>query len=249
MAVNCGRDWRDERATEKLKAWILRKLGCDVQSVELSDDQLDDAITEAQEYWLMWVGMVRAIDLDIQPETLEYAASLLGPDVNSVVDVYFDTYDDGLWDIFAWADVEVNPFQWVYEGRGGYSGLVQYMQYREDARRIVSADKDWAWDKSRRVLIISPRFSQTRKVKVIYLSRCFDYEYLNTYEWKLFRDYALAKAMKTLANIRMKYPEKPGATGTFSMDGETLYANAETMELNTEEKMRQMQHPIGIITG
>lgn len=249
MPVNCGRDWRDDRATVKLKEWLLRKLGCDVVGVELSDDQLEDAITEAQEHWMQWVGRVRSVELLVQPGTVEYSADLLGPDVGSVVDVYFDSQGDGLHDVFGWADVEINPFQYVYEGRGGYSGIVQYMMYRESAKAIVSADKDWEWDHSRQMLILSPLNSDTRRVMVVYMSRCFDYHYLRPYEWNLFRQYALAKAMKTLANIRMKFPEKPSATGAFSMDGDTMYANAETIELNIEEKLRQMSHPTGILTG
>ena len=244
----CNKDWKDERATAKVKEWILRKLGCDVVGVELTDDHLEDALMESREYWMQWVGRVRAVDLTLN-QSREYAADLIGPDVDSVTDVYFDVYDDGLRDVFGWADVEINPFQSVYEGRGGYSSIVQYEMYREDVRRIVSSDRDWQWDRARRMLIISPRDHSMNKIRVIYLSRCFDYSYLSTYEWTTFRNYALAKAMKTLSVIRMKFPEKPSATGTFSMDGETMWANAEAMEMQIEEKMRQMQRPVGIITG
>lgn len=246
--ATCGKNWKDERATGKLKEWILRKLGCDVIAVELTDDQLEDAVMESQEYWHQWVGRVRAVDLEIG-ESREYEADLLGDDVDSVVDVYFDAYDTALRDVFGWADVKINPFQQVYNGQGGYSGIVQAMMYREDAKKITSSDRDWQWDRARRMLIISPLSSGTRKIKVMYLSKCFDYAYLSSYEWNQFRQYSLAKAMKTLATIRMKFPEKPSATGTFSMDGETMWANAEAMEAQIEEKMRQMQRPVGIITG
>jgi hypothetical protein len=245
--MNCGVEWSDNRATDVVKEYILDELGCDVIGVELTDKQLESAIRKAQEYWLMWVGRVRSVDLTLT-SAREYPASVLGPDVDSVVDVYFDAYDSSLKDIFGWADVEINPFQYVYEGRGGYSGLVQYMMYRDDAKKIVSADRDWQWDKSRRILVISPENSNTRKIKVVYLSRCFDYNYLSTYEWHLFKEYALMRAMKTLATIRMKYSDKPSATGTYTMDGETMYANAEAMEMRLEEKMRLMQHPVGIMT-
>ena len=246
--TNCGRDWKDERAIPKLKAYILRKLGCDVIGVELSDEQLDDAIRDAEEYWMQWVGRVRSVDLTLSTAT-EYADTLIGPDVNSVVDVFFDAYRADLRDVYGWADVEINPFQYMFEGRHGYSGVVQYQQYRETARKIISADKDWIWDKSRRMLVISPIPEAGVKIKVVYMSRCFDYLYLNTYEWTNFREYAYCKAMRTLAHIRMKFPEKPSAMGTFSMDGESMWANAETIEMGIEEKMRSMQHPVGIITG
>jgi len=248
MAVNCGRDWSNDRATSKLKGWIQRKLGCDVIGVELTDEHLEDAVTEACEYWMSRIGRVRAVDLTLTGD-VEYDASLLGTDVDTVVDVYFDVEDGILSNMFRWADVQFNPFQMIYEGQGGYSAIDQYMQYREDAARIMSAERDWEWDRARRVLIISPREGDSQAVKVVYLSRCFDFDALSTYEWNLFRKYALSQAMKTLAQIRMKMSEKPGAAGSFSLDGDSLYANAEALELQVMEKMDNMIRPTGIITG
>ena len=51
--------------------------------------------------------------------------------------------------------------------------------------------------------------------------------------------------MRTLATIRMKYGDKPSATGAFTMDGDAMWANAEAMEIQIEEKMRLMQQPVG----
>ncbi len=245
--VDCGREWQSDRATDFIKEWILEELGCDVIGVELTDKHLENAIRKAQEYWLMWVGRVRSVDL-ILTSAREYPATVLGPDVDSVIDVYFDAYDTSLKDFFGWADVEINPFQYVYENRGGYSGILQYMMYRDDAKKILSSDRDWEWDRARRILVISPQYNNSRTVKVVYLSRCFDYDCLSTYEWGLFKDYALVRAMKMLATIRMKYSDKVSATGTYTMDGEEMYANAEAMEMRIEEKMRLMQRPVGIIT-
>lgn len=249
MAVSCGKDWADSLAIAKLKAWISRKLGCDVIGLELTDEQLDDAITDAQEYWMQWVGNTKAVDLTITDEKREYADTDIGTDVDSVVDVYFDTQGDSFNDVFGWADVQINPYQWVYSRQGGYSAINQFMMYREDANRIMSGDRDWEWDDSRKVLVISPRNSDTRTIKVVYISRCFDFTKMRTYEWNQFRRYALAQAMKTLSVIRTKYSDLPSATGTFSMDGETLWANAEAMEMSVEEKMSNLQRPTIIFTG
>jgi hypothetical protein len=246
---DCNTEWQDpERAREKLKEYILRKLGCDVVGVELSDEQLDDAIHDSELYWMMWVGRVRSVTMAVG-SLREYPALQIAPDVDSVVDVYFDADDTTLKDVFGWADVEINPFQTTFTTQGGYSSLIQYMQYRETAQKIVSSDKDWMWDKTRRVLVLSPLRGWMANVKVVYLSRCFDYNVLRTYEWHLFRQFAYVKAMKTLAHIRMKFPEKPSATGSYSMDGDSLWSNAEAMEIMLEEKMRLLQRPVGIITG
>jgi len=245
--VDCHSDWSDDRADSAIGAWIKRKLGCDIIGVELSEEQLADAISDSREYWMMWVGRVRMVNLSLT-SSREYPADAIGPDVDSVVDVFFDVKNEGWTDIYGWADVELNPFQYTYEGRGGYSGLAQYMMYRDDVRKITSADRDWQWDRARRTLILSPVHADLTNVMVSYLSRCFDYGVLSTYEWKLFKDYALMSAMKTLATIRMKFPEKPSATGTFTMDGSEMWANAEAMEMRIEEKMERMSRPIAIIT-
>lgn len=250
MAVSCGKDWADSTAVAKLKQWILDKLGCNVIAVELTDEQLEAAITDAQEYWMQWVENIKAVDLNITAEDREYADTDIGTDVDAVVDVIFDSIDNSLRDVYGWADVQINPYQWIYGGNGGYSAITQYLMYREDADRIMSADRDWEWDESRKVLIISPRYSETRTVKVIYVSRCFDFTKMRTFEWQQFRRYALAQAMKILSVIRTKYSELPSATGSFSMDGDSLWANAEALEMGVDEKMRSLRRSsMEIFTG
>jgi hypothetical protein len=249
LSVNCGKDWQDDRAVAKLKDWILRKLGCDVVGVELTDEQLEDAIGDAQEFWMQMTGMLKSADLTVSEGDLEYPVALIGSDVDTVVDVYFDGYGDNIRDAFKWADVEVNPYQWTFGMSGGHFDIVQHRQYVEDAEKMLSADRDWMWDRTRRVLVLSPDYNSTRTVKVIYASRCFDFGFLTTYEWRYFREYALAQAMKTLSIIRTKFPEKVSATGSFSMDGETLWANAEAKEMQVVEQVRLMQRPTDIMTG
>ena len=231
------------RSKEDLKEYISRRLGAGTVCVELTDDHLDDAVTVAEEWWQMWVGVTKAVLITLTDGT-EYPASSIATDIDSVVDVIFELYDDGLEKIFDWAGVEINPYTYVYGGGGDYGALVQYMQYREMGKRIVSADRDWEWFEEEQKLIISPRTTGGEKAVVIYLSTQMDYNRLATYEWLLFRNYALATAMKTLAIIRMKFSDKPSATGGFSMDGDALWANAEALEMASEEKMRNMQHPV-----
>jgi hypothetical protein len=244
MSVSNSRDWSDDRAVPKLKEYIKRKLGDGVVCVELTEEQLDDAIRDAEEFWMQWVGREKIVDFTFTGAVV-YPADSIASDIDSITNVYFDVDDESLRDVFGWAGVEINPFQTVYQGRGGYASLVQLMQYRENAQRIVSADKDWGWNRANRTLEISPKLEGTRRVKILYQSRSFDYNYLATYEWHLFRDYALAKSMRTLGLIRMKYAELPSATGGFSMDGDSLWSNAEMMEMSIEDKMRNMQRPTG----
>lgn len=237
----------------EIKEYIERKLGKGVIKVELTNDQLNDAIGDAKRYWQMWVGQAKGVIMTLTTDT-EYDKSLIASDVDSVVDVAFDLDNDTFSNIFAWADVQVNMYDWLgasatggyqfFGAGGGYSALVQYMQYVEQAKQIVSADRDWEWDDRRDRLLISPKPEAGRKIFVLYMSTNVELDYLTRYEIKLFRDYALAQAMKTLAFIRMKYADKPSATGSFAMDGDALWANAEAMEDKIEEKMRSVQEPV-----
>ena len=229
----------------QIKDWMARRLGRGVIKVELTDDQFDDALNDAKEWWQTWVGQCKSVLLTLSGTT-EYSEALIASDIDSVVDVVFESTTQSFSDLFSWADVEINPYTWVYGGgEGGYSTLVQYMQYREMARQIGSGDKDWDWDRPTRTLVITPMPDAGARVLVTYVSTTMTTDYLTNYETRIFRNYALSQAMKILAMIRMKYAEKPSATGGFGMDGDALWANAEAIEGDMEEKARQLQHPVG----
>jgi len=237
------------RFTEaQVKEWICRRLGKGVVKVELTDDQLDDAVRDAKEWWQMWVGQAKSVLLTLTGST-EYAEALIASDIDSVVDVVFELQSQSFTNLFSWADVEINPYTWLYNGDAGsggtYSSLVQYMQYRELAKQVSSSDKDWDWDRARRTLVISPQPDAGSRVMVTYISTEVSLDYITNYEMRIFRNYALAQAMKNLGLIRTKYAGKPSATGEFSMDGDTLWANAEALEADMEEKARQLQAPVG----
>jgi hypothetical protein len=235
------------RYTEaQIKEWICRRLGRGVIKVELTDDQVDAAIEDAKVWWQSWVGQCKSVLFTLTTDT-EYTEDLIATDIDSVVDVVFELSSQSLIDLFSWADVEVNPYTWVYGGSGDmlYSTLVQYMQYRELAKQIVSSEKTWDWDRAKRSLIISPKPEAGSRILVTYISTTMTMAYMTNYEMRIFRNYALSQAMKTLAMIRMKYAEKPSASGGgFAMDGDAVWANAEAIENETEEKARQLQEPV-----
>ncbi|MFA4971346.1 MAG: hypothetical protein WC683_01950 [bacterium] len=227
--------------------WIKRRLGDGVICVELTDEQLDVAILTAKDFWRAWVGQPKMVFLTTTG-TSEIAEADIASDIDCVVDVTYPVSDD-LTRLFSWADVEVNPYTWVYTGYGGYSTIVQLMQYRELGKRVVSSDLDWEWDRARRLLLLAPPPDGGQRVGVVYLSTEVDMRRLSNTETWLFREYALVQAMKILAMIRTKYSDKPSATGSFGMDGDGMYANAEAKEQELTEKIRQIQMPVGFLTG
>lgn len=244
--------WEDNnRSRTELIGWLRRSLGEGVVAVELTDEQVEDAITEAEEYFQMWIGIVKSVDFTTTNDSV-IPKDAIGDDVDSVVDIIFETRSGTYDQFFGWADVEFHPLQSHYSGQnlGGYSTLFQHMQYMEDIQRLLSSDEDWDWDRVRGELILSPsNISSGRKIRIFYLSRNMDYSKLQTYEWRLFKEYTLAKGMKKLSMPRTKYSDKPSATGSFAMDGDILWANAEAIESSVEEKIGKMQRPIGFFAG
>lgn len=238
------------RSREELKGWIKRSLGCGVIHVELTDDHLNDAIVEAEEYFQMWSGTIKMVVVD-KGSGVAIAEADIADDISSVVDVYFGSETDSISQYYSWADVQFNPFQEGASGQyGGMSTILQYLQYRKDAQRLLSSDYDWQWNRATREVILSPEsMAAGNKVGIVYISKDLDYSKMRAHEWKMFREYAQAKSMRKLAIIRMKFSDKPSATGGFTMDGDAMWANAEAMELMIEDKMRNLQDPVGIIIG
>jgi len=231
-----------------LKAFIKRRLGDGVIHVELTDGQMDDVIVEAKRFYAQYFGQIKAVTMTLDGRR-EYPEAEIASDVESVVDVFFSTSGASFKDVWAWADVEIDPFAFVYEGCGDYSMLVQYMQYREMGRRITSSDRDWEWDQAKRTLVISPVPESGVSVGVVYLTNDIDLAKVRGWEEQCVQDYALGSAMLTLGNIRTKYADKPSATGAFTMDGDILYANGDALREAAIEKARNQTMPTGLLTG
>lgn len=233
----------------QIKEWMQRKIGACVVNVEADEDQLDDGIEQAKGWWQMWVGERKVVVVPIVSGQYEYLGSDFATDIDSVVDVTFEASGSTLSNMFGWADVEINPYTTVFGGQGGYSEVLQYMQYREMSKEICSADRDWDWERATKSLTISRSSSTGTKMLVEYISKEMDLAYLTNYEMRQFRDYALAQTMKAVGNIRSKFQGKPSATGEFSMDGDIMWSNGDALEKEAEEKMRQLQEPIGFFAG
>lgn len=228
-----------------LKDFIKRRLGAGIVDVELTDLAMDDAINEGRRFYASFFGQRKANIISVNQAT-EYDDTLIGSDVDTVVNVYFPVDGESFNNLWSWAGVDFDPATMAYAQSGDYSALVQYMQYREQGRRIVSADRDWEWDSTRRKLIISPRPDSSRiMVEWLVTYQGVDLTKIHGWEEMLVTDYCLGSAMMTLGNIRTKYADKPSATGAFTMDGDILYANGEQMRAEVIEKARAFVPPTG----
>ena len=136
---------------QDVQDYIRRKLGDGVLCFELTDNQIDDAISRSRLWVQQWVGQQRAYMLTFTGMT-EYVPPT---DCEAVIEVVFSMVGDSIYDIFRWAGVELNiaEFTMVRPPGNGYADIVQQMQYLEMGRRIVSAERTWEWDRARRRLV------------------------------------------------------------------------------------------------
>jgi hypothetical protein len=226
--------------------YIKRKLGDGVVCVELTDDQLADAVMRASLWLQQWVGHQKATVI-----TFTNGSEVdLPADCEVIVDVVFEAQSDSLFDMFRWAGVEVNATDLMaLAPNQGYIDIGQRMQYLELGKRMLSAERAWDCDRARRKLVVSPAPASGERVLVFYLATTIALSYLKSYEQQLLLDYALAQAMETLGYIRTKFAEVPTASGTTSMNGDTLLANAQQLIDKCEEKARNLAPPLPPFMG
>jgi len=76
-----------------------------------------------------------------------------------------------------------------------------------------------------------------------------DLSKLRPYEYRLLRKYALAESMTILGNIRTKYSDGPSATGSITLNGQDLLANADMIRDTVREQILALRPPANFFTG
>jgi hypothetical protein len=229
-----------------IRDYIKRKLGDGVVCVELTDDQISDAIERSKLWMRQFIPMVRTF----QFTTSEITEFTVPTDCEQVVDTIFQSSSDSIFDAYRWAGIDIGVTDMVAPmPGGGYSELVEKLAYLEMGKRITSAERSWEWDRPRNKLIVSPAPSAGEQVLIYYISKTFDLTYLRAIELGLLQDYALAKAMETLGYIRTKFVELPSSTGGTTLNGDTLLGNAVQMMADLEDKVRKIVPPVPFFGG
>jgi hypothetical protein len=238
-----------------IRDFIFRTLGGGVIAVELTEDHYEDAIFEAKMWFMGYIGQLKNKVLTINSGG---GAFDVAEDCLSVAEVYFDIQNQGLFDQFDWAGVEMNPLGYgmygTYNGTGtmggGYSNIVQAISYRDMARRVLSTDRDWEWDWQAKQLRIYPtNGSIGNQVFVVYYVDDMDVAKTRPYEYRLIRKYALAEGMEKLGYIRSKYADGPSATGAISLNGADLIANADLLRDNLNQQILTIRPPANFFAG
>lgn len=234
----------------EIRKWVRRKLGLGIVDVELTDEQIDDALLDAKMWFNAVIGQEKATEIDIPPKGGEVDVPA---DCQAVVEVIFERNRSEYLQMFDWADVEMAPIGYgTYYGSpsGSYSYITQWQQYIEQGRKIISVDRDWGYDRAKRKLHIWPIDDDQRgaglgnKALIYYLSDDIDLSALHTYEYDLVRKMTLAESMITLGNARSKFLSLPTSGGEQSLNGDALIASGGELRDQINEKAQFLRPPV-----
>lgn len=242
---------------QSLRKWIRMTLGEPIVCVEITDEQIDQAIEMAFEWWGAYRGWYLEHAFQVSEGQVEYDLSAVDPEVEDVVKVWFSLDPrldlSGTWPGFL--DINGYPYDGFNQeqGQGGfYSGLVQWLQMRETGARVLSADLDWFYNQKTKVLTITPAEHGSGAAVLMY-STPFKKAYLPqvpTDQQFLMREYALAWSKYMLGRVRGKYTGGlPAAQGNVSLDGSSLIDEAQQDFERLEQKMLDLMPPPGIVIG
>lgn len=234
------------------KDYLLRRMGKGIVQVEITDDQLNDAVKDTKRWFVSHWGIVRARTFQVISGISDYT---LSSDVADVLDVQIEqvripplVFDREFPFYF--------PFPMRAEGgivfsypAGLYSALVQQLQWIDQLRRLFNAELEWTYTDSTRILkLISPA-NQTGMGLVEYISNEVQMKELFGIAEDLFVDWARAEVMERVGRVRSKYGGYPTAGGERTLDGEALLAEAKELKEQTRTRAIERGYPIPFVRG
>lgn len=239
-----------------LRNWIFRRLGAPVLRVELHEDQIDDAIQDALTWFSDRAGIESAHKLTILDGQPDYdLATIFGfskepPVIQNVLDVAFEAPDTILRDDFGFF-YGIPFFGGLLAAGAGprirgqifaYSSLIQWLQYIEQAKRILSAERTWEYEEFSGILHIVPIPNLTVRA-IVFLKRKLtieEFPKLPARYNELVKKRSLFGAMERLIAVRGKYDALPGAGRDYSLNADPLRAEADAIKEETEERMQSV---------
>lgn len=233
---------------EHLEDFILRELGAPQITVQLTQEDLEQAIDQSKRWFSAKKGAKKISAMTISSNVVEYK---LAEEIDVVLDVVFpQTASDfsRLLDPLGLLDgaIPYNAFP-APATAGLFSTYVQALQYLEVAKRVTGAELEWMQED--RTLYIFPVPKSSGTIIIHYKANRFTIDQLSERDHDLVKRYALAWAKRKLGRVRSRHDQWPGAQGTSTGDGERLLEEAKEEFLGLEEEISQSAFPMGFVTG
>lgn len=237
---------------DELKQYILRRLRAAFHKVELTQDDLDDAIDQAKRWFSAKKGVKKYLEqVPFYSGQSQYDLDQIDNDIDTVLDVSFPVPVMDISLVFSpyiLQDEKV-PYD-VFaapSSMGLYSTYTQTIQYVQMAKRILNAEPDWRQEG--RALLIFPIPKTNGAMRVEYKSHTLTLDQLPERDHDLVKRYALAFAKRDVAQTRSKYAEFPGAQGMTTLNGAQLLQEAQQEMEALERELANSQMPIGYLVG
>ena len=209
------------RTRADLRDWIYRSLGFGMQTVELTTDQLDDAIDNATMLWTKYADLDKKYGIfDLAKYPCECDGHLEGYDVSKFRaaavaqanrgDIFSLFAGDGIWALSnCMLATGSYPFFGTTGQHNGYGGMTTYQaafEFCKTAHRLFDAPFDADLDVDRQLLRLVPNPVQAHKNRG-YICVEFDCVPIDeiVYGQEYVKRMALAYAKITLGNVRKKF--------------------------------------------
>lgn len=245
---------------DSLRDWIVRSLGAPVLKVELHEDMVDDAILDALDWFSDKLGIESVHPFNIIDGQSEYDLHTITglpvkpPSIQDVVNVVFEAPDTILRDDFGFF-YGIPFFGGLLAAGAGprvrgqlfaYSSLLQWLQYTETAKRVLSAERSWEYSKFSGILRIFPvpsltvRGALVLKRHVTITGNNPEFGRLVDRYRRLIKNYALSGSMQRLSRIRGKYDAVPAAGRDFTLNADALMTEANDLKEKAEEEIMSL---------
>jgi len=221
---------------DQLAGYIMRSLGYPSWSVELSKQQILDAIDDAMRKVSVWRPRVSYAGLQLDRTTNRY---LVGVKCR-VVEVQFAEPLPSPTAIFYGNLIDPAPLF-----RTGMADYDMFMRWRTTWMRVTSVAPDWLHDPHNKVLYIHNPIERYSAAVLCYVNWT-DTEALPSFDADWVKEYALARARYTQGEIFAKFGNAiPGPAQALTLDAQKRdKAEARIKELEEELKKAQVLTPI-----
>lgn len=234
---------------DEMKKYIKRKLGDGVTDVELNDDDMNDTMRDAKQWFSIRVGNKTIRQVSLTASTSVY---VLDPDVTEVVRMYLPSTH--------FPAVDTDDFSYTYSLLFGqwrspgaspmpYSDLVQRLQYLKMSSHIFSADREFLFNPKTKELEIMPAPSILGTCLVEVWSGLVDTRDLQPEDENLLRRWALADAKITLGERRRKFAMYTTVAGERGLNGAALVMDGEKEKLQLEKDALNWKRAVPMISG
>ena len=246
---------------EEIVAYLKRKLGGGIETVELTVDHFTDIMNDTKRWFLFRVGQKQFMQLTVASGISEYTlpANVLEVLSCRIENYNFDTAgaDDFSYAYgFVFGSWYTNTQYGSLPGDGAstlspmpYSDLVQRLQYLETIQRVWGGDPEWFFDKNTKKFTLSPAVGYNGIALMEIFSNTVDTRQLDPEPEDFFLRWALAEAKETLGTVRSKYDSYPTVGGDRSMNGDQLLSEAREAKEKLEIQVLNRIRSTPIVSG